>query len=665
MTDAMRVYRLSIDSPLANESAPNFRLPTWPPPREFPVVIDRNGRVVSRYGDAIWDLSVWDKVPKLVNFGDGPQPERYSQISTINADTFRMVVAWWLWGPRGVFMAGTLVSQHRAIKCLFVICSDHGIDARTLSRYPNLIAEIATKVSPSARSNALTLLHSLFEQRAQLGFTLLDREGLKKLAAAFPATPDVAQTAYIPPRIWSYQVNRLHAVLHDFQQSKGKIDAFYHAVLNAYENNYGSLRASHGNPERRDLDGKSGRSTSTFERWAKEYDVYELLCRWCQRPEGRKSLPLSSLTNYLALVNRAGLAYLLNFSLMRMQEAWDLRVDCLHIERDNKLGEIAMLCGETTKTIVDDDARWITSPSAVIAVEAMAAISAWRVNVRKAYGDTLPDGVPHLYQPTCEPWKRTSRARSLRGMYPSYAAIFKDYPKLFDPSEIRVTKEDWNLAKLVTPTLDEETFGVGKFWRFAWHQLRRTGSVNMQASGLVSDFSLQFQLKHATVATSLYYGQGHSYLAFNRAAKSEYIRAMYEMMGKELSMLLADRFVSPYGDERKRAMLKIVSEGDNNKLLSAAKAGRVAWRATLLGGCTKRGPCEYGGVDNIVRCGGGGDLSPCADALFDRSRIPAIEHLRITMSNQLERTEPASPLKSSLQAQLRATENALNVLKNN
>jgi hypothetical protein len=247
-------------------------------------------------------------------------------------------------------------------------------------------------------------------------------------------------------------------------------------------------------------------------------------------------------------------------------------------------------------------------------------------------------------------------------MYPSYASVLKDYPKLFDPAELCVTQEDWNVAKLITPTLDETIFGVGKIWRFAWHQLRRTGCVNMQASGLVSDFSLQYQLKHQTVATSLYYGQGYSGITFNRTAKAEYVRTMYEMMGKELAVLLSDRFISPHGEERKQAILKIVSQSDHQRLLTAAASGRVAWRATLLGGCTKSGPCEYGGVDNIVRCGGGDYRAPCADALFDRERTLSIARLRTAISKQLEVAEVGSPYQMSLQAQLRATENTLDAI---
>jgi hypothetical protein len=40
---------------------------------------------------------------------------------------------------------------------------------------------------------------------------------------------------------------------------------------------------------------------------------------------------------------------------------------------------------------------------------------------------------------------------------------------------------------------------------------------------------------------------------------------------------------------------------DVKKLVAAAKSGQVAWRQTLLGICTRRSPCEYGGIDNIIR----------------------------------------------------------------
>ncbi len=229
-------------------------------------------------------------------------------------------------------------------------------------------------MSPSSRITSLTLLHSLFEQREKLGFVILDRDALRIFAAALGPSATVEQTAYIPPRIWAYQVHRLREVLDDFLAHEVKIHACYEAVLVRYQSSYGSLQAAIGNPNRRPLGDTSG----MFEQLAKDFGIYELLSRWYQRTKGRQSMPLSALTNYLSLVNRAGLAYLLNFSLMRVQEAWTLRVDCLQTESDKKLGEIATLRGETTKTITDDQACWITSPSVAVAIDALKVISGWR-----------------------------------------------------------------------------------------------------------------------------------------------------------------------------------------------------------------------------------------------------------------------------------------------
>ncbi|MYM21474.1 hypothetical protein GTP46_02285 [Duganella sp. FT135W] len=407
-------------------------------------------------------------------------------------------------------------------------------------------------------------------------------------------------------------------------------------------------------------------SRGAFGQIAKECGIDQLLFRWYSfKKKGGKNLPIYAFSNYLTAVSRAGLAYVLNFSLMRVQEAWSLPLDCLRFEDDERLGEVAMLCGETTKTVHDDDARWVTSPSVEVAVRALQIIASLRQKLREACGERPQDSSPRLIQTVCEPWTHRSvnGERVEKVNYPSYTDLLDCCPKLFDPSELRVTQEDWNLAKLITPTLDEERFGVGKMWNFSWHQLRRTGAVNMQASGLVSNFSIQYQLKHSILSSSLYYGQGYSRLSINREARAEYIRTMYELMGMELAQLFSDRFVSPYGAARKQIILQLVTQSDDKKLLAASKAGRVAWRKTLLGGCTKTGSCEYGGIDNIVRCGGGDNKGPCADALFDRERLQRIQRLLQTIDERLEHAEVGSPYQQSLEAQRRSLENALNVLR--
>ncbi|HDQ4464497.1 TPA: hypothetical protein P9G65_004908 [Pseudomonas aeruginosa] len=184
----------------------------------------------------------------------------------------------------------------------------------------------------------------------------------------------------------------------------------------------------------------------------------------------------------------------------------------------------------------------------------------------------------------------------------------------------------------------------------------------MQASGIVSDSSIQYQLKHITRGMSLYYGRGYSHLRLNESTRNQYVKAMYEMLAHELNLLQSDRFISPYGQPRKDKILSLVNESDHKKLIDAAKAGKIAWRPTLLGGCTKKGHCEYSGFDNIARCCGGDGRPPCADALIDSSKIHVIEAFSTLIDERLTAALDGSPYKSALEAQKTAVHNALNLI---
>lgn len=185
----------------------------------------------------------------------------------------------------------------------------------------------------------------------------------------------------------------------------------------------------------------------------------------------------------------------------------------------------------------------------------------------------------------------------------------------------------------------------------------------MQASGIVSDASLQYQLKHASRAMTLYYGRGMSRVGLNEKARNEFIQTMYEVLALEIEALRSDRFVSPHGPGRKDELLNnLISSPENKKLIAAAKAGKISYRAILLGGCMKIGPCPYGGVDNIARCAGGDGKAPCINALFDRKKVPAIRELGQIIDSRLYEAPKDSPLRDSLQAQKRSVENTLKLL---
>lgn len=685
MTVELAHLKLAIDSQSMLAEMHRLRPSTWPPSNDFPIVIDVGGNIISRYGDSVWDLSLWANKPVILNFCDGRHRKSDPDITPANADLLRQVVAWWMYGPKSVRSPITLRQRFFNIRPLFILCSRYKIVASNIQKFP-LVVDEYSNLSGSEADRIFSQLYALYEQREQLGFTLLDREGLRRLEANLP-DHESRQTPYIPPRIWSYQVSRLREFLEDFHKYRVNIEDCYNFCIEAYAKNSGSL-AEACRVGRKRTSGPfwthnqyTGARTGfiyhgPFYQVAQRFGIDELLSRWVINQNSsieRAATTIRSLSTYFSMVGYVGLAYLLNFSLMRVDEAWSLRADCLDVESDANFGQIYILRGRTSKTINDDDARWPTSPSVKIAVEAMACIARLRMICAEANPDVPSTAEeisnPYLIVRAYEPWgtcgaKEFRKPLSIRPQPKTYLQIFDDaYPKLFNSEELRITQADLDAARLVTPTLNSEIFAIGKVWPLAWHQLRRTGAVNMQTSGLVSDASLQYLLKHASRAMSLYYGQGYSRVRLDEKAQAMYIRTMYEVLGKEIANLFTDRFISPHGDRRKAEILKIVAPNDSQKLAEFAALGKVSWRETLLGGCTKRGSCPYGGVDNVAHCGGGDGGPPCADVLYDREKAQELYRLKQVVSSRLLEAPDGSPYWKSLEAQLKAVENALNVIE--
>lgn len=176
---------------------------------------------MSRWGDPIWRLDPWAGKPVTLNFGDGPAKKYATAIDRANADLLRTVIGWWLYGPNGARGYRGLKTRFDQMRRLFVLCTQEGILASELCHFPRVADRLPEVLQASRSGEFLTLLHDLYERRDALGFTLLDRGGLARLAAAMP-DHQKAQTPYIPPRIWHYQITRLRECLDDFWRIETK-----------------------------------------------------------------------------------------------------------------------------------------------------------------------------------------------------------------------------------------------------------------------------------------------------------------------------------------------------------------------------------------------------------------------------------------------------------
>lgn len=667
---------LQIDSPLAHPKAKNFRPPSWPPPSDWSPIVDAQGVPCCFYSDSSWPLDVWAGKPLKINFGDGHT--KGARIDKANADLLRQCTVWFMWGPRGCRIAATLKDKHTTIKSLFTACSREGIVATELFRFDAAIDKIANSLPPSVFKYLITILHELLDAREHLGFCLLDKDGLARLAKLAP-NYKYQQTPYIPPRIYTYQLSRLRTCLEDYAKHQAQIEDCFEFCLNAYSHNYGSIKnavesncRSEFSPFQNKKSTKKIKYEGSFKLTADRFGITELIERWVEPFTGNKGeKQITKLSKYLNVVSYAGLAYLINFSLMRIEEGWNLRSDCLVVENDKVFGDIYMLCGETTKTDPDADARWPVSKSVTFALGPMKHIAALRMRCTKERSDsavTSEDEVnPYLISRQSEPWsqgKSKNKSYRIRPATGDYHKLLTAYPRLLDISQITINAEDMRIARLITPSLDLNEFKAGIPWRFSWHQLRRTGAVNMLSSEMVDESSLQLQLKHQYRMMGLYYGRNHPRLRLSEETRVMFLKTMYEEIGRDLRSLASPQFVSPLGQSRKEAIVTFINEAEVISLEKAARQGKVGARRINAGFCVNHRPCPYGGIESIAHCLGGDNGKPgCPDLLVNVNKETNIKLYEKVVDEQLNNVDPESPRHRSLKAEKQAIERFYEVIK--
>ena len=582
-------FGLALNVPFAGPNSQAFRPPSWPPTKDWVCIEDKDGNAVSRYGDHVWNFTPWCGKTKTFAFGDGTKRNARSPVIVpANAELLRQLVAWRAWGPRAVPTVHSLLSSFaNPIRQIVKVCSDNNILASDLWRYPAVIDKVAQTLAPSNYHNIVAVLDRLRDARDFLGFELLDAAGIQRLKAAQP-DHDKEQTEYIPPRIWNYVVNRVAECINDYSTHKEKIEACFAFCVNAYVQN-GAVEnrkrtgKSHHNPFQVPTYGRTGKRGGVFHHGpfadtAQRFGIKDVLERWSGGIEGSRSI--TGFTNYLQIVQYAALVDITAFTLMRIDEAASVRSNCLLWHDDPVYGRIPLIQSETTKTDPDDRGLWITSPSLEPAIRGLQSIAKMRLSCA---GRWLEEGNPWLITAALEPWGGGRKSARQLGVKPNIyclGEVVRKYPLLFDLQQLTISNNDFKVAKAVSPTLNAEKFQVGKPWSLAWHQFRRTGAVNMFASGEISDSSMQLQMKHLTRWQPLYYGRGNTVLHLNDAARVLLVNAQYEAMGRQLAEVHMDSFVSPYGNEHKAKLLapgkgsepvNLISDGDAKHYERAAR----------------------------------------------------------------------------------------------
>lgn len=650
--------RFMPQSTLITGVSESYRPPCFPPPDDWVITVDTEGQPQSRYGDTYWNYSAFGY--HGFNFGK----------HNLSSGNLKLVKQAFLFILYSRLFPGKIKSCERMFTSLIKIakvCDQEGILISQLSQFPAIRPAIVNTLQNASYAHVLRCLHRLGLFKAQLGFVIADEQTLGYLANQVNKHEPI-QHAYIPPRIWSYQINRLKECIDDFLIHEADLRRVFSDIAKAYE--YNTHLPSPGTTSRispfREVKGYQRQIVfaDTFEKMIQERGLLDLFTKWLG-DVGH----IGSLTTYLTLVRNVALFYLLNFSLQRKGEISSLRCDCFQSEKDPKLGTIGLITGETTKTDPDSDARWVVPIEVKDAVTAASVIARWRMGFRPK--NTAEDVIenPYLLTPAWEPWNQ-GRKRSKNDVRSKNAldyGIFQDqFPDFFDQDEITVTETDWKIALSLTPMLDKhKNFGVRKPWQFGSHQLRRTTCINMFSSGLVSETSIQWSMKHLNRNMTLYYGRNYSKMRLNSEAETAVILERYRAIHRQLCDVARDTvdFVRPHKKEMIPSnIIRLVDAGEEKKLIALIKKGAVGCRQTLLGYCTKNGACEYGGIESVAKCAGADGKGICADAIFARENEAKLIQLREKHQSSLENDDKHSPKNSAAMQEIYAIEVYLNVI---
>ena len=678
-------YALKLDSAIEHPEYRHQHFKVWPPAPDWVVIRGDEGKPISYWKDREWNLTRWAGSSLFILLHESGRGGQKVQFGPENEDVARNVAGWLLYGPDASRAVNTFSKMFLRVKRIIALCETERISARDLSKFPAVIRKIAGMFrSEMDRASVRVCLDRLLRYRETLGFAILDEGGMRVLARCFqdvPVIEETEQTAYMPPRIWKYQMLRLRECIDEFLQHRAAVVGCFEFVLGAYVHNAGSLEKLMAVPMRRfrfqPFGNLSKRSEGTYKKngkvnygdfsdTARRFGIDELLRKWVGSESG--ALTVRQLSKYLNLVVFASMAYIINLTLQRKEEARTLRADCLLWEEVPLVGKVAIIRGETTKTDPDSDARWPASRSAEVAVEAANCIARIRMVCAVANPKVKVSAYdrenPVLFHRAFEPWSSSKAKGSYSSMsaISTYSTSAAQYSGLFDEAELRMTEDDLNMAKMFTPNLKKKgAFVEGALWPLGFHQCRRTSGVNMFASGLLSDSSMQVILKHLTVFQSQYYGANYSRLKFSEEFEYAVVNSKYEVLAKQLEALSSTRYVSPWGEGRKFEIIaNLVPEKTFKNLVAAGMRGDIQFRPTLLGGCAKDGHCEYGGIESISRCSGGDGAKPCNEAIYDRMNRSSVERLLSQAEADLAHVQKGSPRAKALQEEINGLRNYLN-----
>lgn len=325
---------------------------------------------------------------------------------------------------------------------------------------------------------------------------------------------------------------------------------------------------------------------------------------------------------------------------MRDQEVLRLPYDCIDqdevvsatlddkgVERDKPI-MVKVLSTTTKFTGYRKTVSWLATDEAIRAVEVARAICR---GISRLYG-VDPKTMPLFLNPAI-----INRAQTEIGV-PFWNNVSKPN---FLLNGFIMTESDLDELQLTDPSrnfANEKLFQVGGYWNFTGHQFRRSLVFYGSSSGFISMPSLRKQFKHLCTQMTRYYANNFELLktifGYYDEKKGEYVlpktHVLFEVQTGVPINVAYDLLAHAFGDDARlfggvgtyiSNQRGKIETGDvhivdvRKETEKQAADGKISYRPTLLGACTRTGKCEHFLLGAAVSC-----LS-CADGIIEKEKL--------------------------------------------
>lgn len=595
----------------------------YPPSNSHAISKDKDGNVVSYYGDNKWDFSGYDLSSKsrILSFIHWTNNNNSEQINNI-INEMKHLVFIYIWFRKGNKFKVKCISDLGYILNIFGrYCLETSLTLQELLISERHLSICLFSLKPSTMYATRRFLLAFKKVDNKLNpFIIYDLTLLPSLTKVINRyRTNLKQVSPIPPRIYLNYINIINSKIHTLHLNIEKLLSF---IISAKK----------------------------FSDAVKIMTSNQRYIKQDPKNEFKKIIHINNIDSifddFSASKSIHGTVYLLNsifftcrlaiqmYTGMRVGEASALASDCAetYIKNDNTY---YIIKGKTSK-LAECETQWITNEIGFKAVAVASIISkliANSTNDAEKQGNTIPlfTRVSYLgiYLP---PPKRGSKSFLIAELN-SFDELRKT-----DWLKINIIEEDLNELKKIDPFRaweSESDLRIGNAWPLQTHQFRRTLALYCARSGMVNLTSLKRQLQHLSIQMTLYYSKGSSFaknlISFER---NHFVNEFQEAQNYSQALDYINLITGPQSKFHGAQGIIINNitniNYDREKTIKQFKLGQLAYTETCLGGCTSIDPCNQRAIRSLTGC------LDCKNAILKSEKFEAVVAAQRNLVNNLD-----------------------------